>query len=229
MRTFQLSKPWMWFSVIMLIIVIGLWLSAGSWLDAGLLWINLHPQTAWLVFIVIYVIAALLMMPVVALSIPAGALFGFGPGLVIVWVASVSSSMLAMLAARTVLREHAQKILQKKRRFLAVERAVTKNGFVTVLLSRLSLVLPFVVMNYVFSVTQVRVRDYFLATIIGILPSKVLYVYTGFIARDLSVAMQTGVSFNGYGILVLIVGLLATIVMIILLSRAANQYLEEET
>lgn len=213
-----------------LVIAVAIWvLPVKEALSTSLFWIDQHPYSAWLVFIALYVITALLLIPVVILSIPAGAIFGFGPGVLIVWTASVLSAMLAMLAARTVLQAKAQRLLKQRRRFRALERAISRNGFVTVLLSRLSLVLPFVVMNYVFSVTAVRVRDYFLATIIGILPSKILYVYTGFVARDLAASMQTGVSFSGYGTLVLVIGLLATVVMIIIVSRAASHYLQEES
>ena len=49
-------------------------------------------------------------------------------------------------------------------------------------LLRLSPVVPFNVLNYAFGVTRVSLRDYVLASWIGMMPGTLMYVYLGSIA-----------------------------------------------
>ena len=57
----------------------------------------------------------------------------------------------------------AQRVAQNLR-FRAIDQAVADQGFKIVLLTRLSPVFPFNVLNYAFALTQVRFRDYVLAS-----------------------------------------------------------------
>ena len=53
-------------------------------------------------------------------------------------------------------------------------------------LLRLSPVVPFNVLNYAFGLTRVSLRDYVVASWIGMMPGTLLYVYLGSIAGDLA-------------------------------------------
>jgi uncharacterized membrane protein YdjX (TVP38/TMEM64 family) len=67
----------------------------------------------------------------------------------------------------------------------AIEAALREEAFVIVVLTRLSLIIPFNLLNYAFGATSVRAPTHFLATAIGMLPAVALYVYLGTLARDL--------------------------------------------
>jgi len=56
---------------------------------------------------------------------------------------------------------------------------VGREGFKIVLLTRLSPIFPFVILNYAFSLTKVRFGAYALASWIGMLPGTLMYVYIG--------------------------------------------------
>src|SRR5260370_29111326 len=72
------------------------------------------------------------------------------------------------------------------RRFCALDPAVAAGGFKIVLLTRLSPLFPFTLLNYAFGLTKVRFRDYVLASWIGMLPGTVMYVYLGSTVKELA-------------------------------------------
>src|SRR5260370_14601840 len=70
------------------------------------------------------------------------------------------------------------------RRFCALDPAVAAGGFKIVLLTRLSPLFPFTLLNYAFGLTKVRFRDYILASWIGMLPGTLMYVYLGSTGKE---------------------------------------------
>ena len=71
-------------------------------------------------------------------------------------------------------------------RFAAIDRAVGREGLKIVLLTRLSPVFPFNLLNYAFGLTTVSLRDYVLGSLVGMLPGTVMYVYLGSLITSLS-------------------------------------------
>ena len=67
-----------------------------------------------------------------------------------------------------------------------VDAAVAREGWKIVLLTRLSPAFPFNLLNYAFGLTRVALRDYVLASWIGMMPGTVMYVYLGSVAGDLA-------------------------------------------
>lgn len=110
--------------------------------------------------------------------------------------------------------------------------ATHHEGFTIVFLTRLSPVFPFNLLNYAFGLTAVRLRDYFLASWIGMLPGTILYVYIGSVAKDLTELTSGDIQSGMAGRLLLLVGLAATLILTILITRKAtrilNAHLERE-
>jgi pyruvate/2-oxoglutarate dehydrogenase complex dihydrolipoamide dehydrogenase (E3) component len=95
-----------------------------------------------------------------------------------------------------------------------------------VLLTRLSPVFPFVLLNYLLGLTAVRTGAYVLANLIGMLPATFLFVYIGAAARD-AIAGQSDTSADFYQQILKYVGLLATIAVVVLVTRIARKALRE--
>ena len=87
---------------------------------------------------------------------------------------------------RTLARGFIEAKISHNPRFRAIDQAVKHEGFKIVLLTRLSPVFPFNLLNYAFGLTPVSLRDYFLASWIGMLPGTVMYVYLGSAAKNLA-------------------------------------------
>ena len=88
-----------------------------------------------------------------------------------------------------------------------------------VLLSRLSPVFPFTLLNYFLGLTTVRLGPYLLGNLIGMLPGTFLYVYLGSTART-ALTGRTGIAFQ-------LLGLAATIAVVALVTRQARRAMQE--
>jgi len=180
------------------------------------------------IFVAAYIAATVAFLPGSLLTLAAG--FAYGPfwGLLVVSPASVAGATVAFLLGRTFLRDWAFRKTSDSPRVTAIRRAVEREGFKMVLLLRLSPLVPFNVLNYALSLSNVRVGTYVLASALGMLPGTVLYVYLGSLAptaAELSTAAQGG----GTGRLLLYVaGLAATIAVVIVATRAAKRALRDE-
>jgi len=189
-------------------------------------WISGLGSTAPLVFIPLYVVACVLFIPGSILTLSAGFLFGVVWGSMYVSVAATVGATLAFLVGRYFARQWVAARLADYPKFKAVDEAVAREGWKIVALTRLSPVFPFNLLNYAFGLTNVRVRDYVIASWAGTLPGTILYVYLGSLAGDLTRVATGGVErtpaeWAFYGI-----GLLATIAVTVYITRVSNRALK---
>jgi len=185
----------------------------------------------------LYIIATLIGVAT-PLTMAAGVIYGVVGGVAIVSPASVTAATIAFLLGRFVLRSSIEKKVAANPKFAAIERAVGKNGFKIVGLVRLSPVFPFTLLNYGLGLTPVKLRDYVLASWLGMLPGTLLYVYLGYTIGDIG-AIFAGASkvapppdatfFQLHGKKVLLgVGLAATIAVTAYVTKIARGALAEE-
>lgn len=176
---------------------------------------------------VVYVIATVMMVPGLILTLGAGFAFGLVQGTITVSIGSVIGATAAFLIGRTMARDFVEQKVAEFPKFSAVDKAVENAGFKIVLLTRLSPAFPFNVLNYLFSITSVRTRDYFFASWIGMLPGTLMYVYFGTAIKN--IADLVGGRFEGgTGQKVLLaVGLLATVVVTVYVTRVARAAIRE--
>ncbi len=118
------------------------------------------------------------------ITIGAGTLFGLKTGFVVVILGANLGALCSFLLARTFLREKVAAWAAANPRFRSLDQAIGRQGFKMVLLTRLSPVFPFVLLNYFLGLTAVRTGAYILANLIGMLPATFLFVYIGAAARD---------------------------------------------
>ena len=93
---------------------------------------------------------------------------------------------------------------------------------------RLQPVLPFNILNYALGLTSISLRDYMLASWIGMFPATVLYVYLGSIMNDISDLLRGRPNSGMAGRLLVWGGLAAIVVLVWWLGRIANKALREE-
>jgi uncharacterized membrane protein YdjX (TVP38/TMEM64 family) len=151
----------------------------------------------------------------------------FGPvvGIPTVSIGSTLGAGAAFLLARGLLRDWVSRAVAKRPEFRALDKAVAREGFKVVLLTRLSPILPFNLLNFALGLTTVSFRDFLVASWIGMLPGAVLYVYVGSTVKNLA-DLTSGRTVDGPGfIAILIIGLAATLLAVILLGRIARRAL----
>jgi len=176
------------------------------------------------VFALVYVVAALLFVPGSVLTIAAGVVFGLGWGTLVVSVASTATAAAAFLIARHVARARVEKMARRHDRFGAIDRAIRAGGWKVVALLRLSPVVPFSLSNYLYGLTAVRFWPYLLASWATMLPGTLLYVSLGAAGRAAASAGK-GEQRSRWEWALLAAGVVATVVVTVLLSRAARREL----
>jgi len=202
---------------------------AGGYVPRFAAWVDGLGVWGPAVFMAGYALATVAFVPASALTLAAGAIFGLLAGVLYVFVAASIGACLAFLVSRNFARAAVEKRVAGDQRFVAIDRAVGEQGRKIVFLLRLSPVFPFNLLNYALGLTNVRFVDYALACT-GMLPGTVLYVYLGFVGGGLAAAAGAGTAAPGAGTyLVQLLGLLATVVVTVLVTRTAKKALQEAT
>jgi uncharacterized membrane protein YdjX (TVP38/TMEM64 family) len=203
------------------------YLSLQERLGTLLRWIDSLGNWGPAAFILIYIAGCVLFVPGSALTLGAGILFGVPRGSIIVSIAATLGATAAFLIARYLAREWVAGKLAAHPKFSAVDQAVASEGWKMVGLIRLSPIFPFSLMNYAFGITRVSLRDYVLASWIGMLPGTVMYVYIGSLIGDLGNLGSTNRQKTLLEWTLYAVGLLATIVITFYVTRTARKALGE--
>ena len=134
----------------------------------------------------------------------------------------------AFLLGRTLLSDWAAARVGRSPKARAIEAAVAREGFLLVLLLRLSPVFPFNALNYLLSLTRVRFGTYVLASFIGMLPGTALYAYLGSLAPAAAQLSSSAPEASGARTAVYAIGLAATVAVVIAVTRLARKALAEK-
>jgi uncharacterized membrane protein YdjX (TVP38/TMEM64 family) len=195
---------------------------------AALAWIKTLGYLAPIAFIGIYNLATILLIPGSLLTLGGGFIFGAVWGSVYVLIAATLGATFAFLIGRYLSRDWVRQQLDKYPKFKAIEAAVSKEGLKVVLLTRLSPVFPFNLLNYAFGVTGVSLKDYVFGSI-GMIPGTILYVYIGSLVGDLALIGTSAQPDNPLlKWMIRSIGLIATVAVTIYITRIAKKALDEQ-
>ncbi len=170
-------------------------------------------------FVLLYIVCCIALVPGAVLTLGAGAVFGLVKGSILVSIAATLGATAAMLVGRYLARDWVQRKLATHPTFNSIDQAVEREGWKIVFLTRLSPAFPFFIVNYLYGLTRVRLRDYVLATWIGIMPGSTLFVYIGSLASPDAAKNSTAAwIFKG-------IGLVATVLVTVYLTKIARRAL----
>ncbi|MFM8287648.1 MAG: TVP38/TMEM64 family protein [Planctomycetaceae bacterium] len=180
----------------------------------------------------LYLPVCLLMLPGSPLTLLAGFVFGQTLGgflwtLACLSLGSTLGATAAFLAGRTLARDAIRDRVAQSPRFQQLDRGVVRSGFTLVLLARLSPVLPFNLLNYAFGLTGLPLSTYVLASWLGMLPGTVLFLYLGASLGNLAEVATGQVARTPAQQALFVVGLVATLGLVLLLARLARRALAD--
>lgn len=206
-------------------VVVAVRYNAPALLRDLLAWIDAQGPAGIAVFVATYIVATVLFIPGSILTLGAGFVFGVVGGTLSVSVASTLGASAAFLVGRYIARDWVASKTQGSPRFAAIDDAVGREGWKIVLLTRLSPVFPFNLLNYAYGLTGVSLPSYFFASWIGMLPGTVMYVYFGSLAANLATlggaTQQRGsLQWVLYGL-----GFAATVAVTVFVTRLARRAL----
>jgi uncharacterized membrane protein YdjX (TVP38/TMEM64 family) len=222
-------KPVVILAAVVVLLVLGAKTFALQERVSGVLsWIDAQGAVGLVVFLFVYILACVLLLPGSILTLGAGAIYGVAAGAILVSISSTLGATAAFLVGRYVARGWVSRRTAGNKTFVAIDRAVAREGWKIVGLTRLSPAFPFALLNYGYGLTRVSLRDYVLASWIGMLPGTVMYVYMGSLAGDLA---SLGTPANGdaaaVGWALKIVGFVATVGVTLYVTRIARRALSE--
>ena len=196
-----------------------------EWISAFQEWVQGFGILGWFIFAIVYALTTFLLVPGSFLTLAAGVIWGFW-GFPIVVVGATLGSALSFIAARFWFHDRVQSRVKAYPKFKAVNEAIGDEGWKVVFLLRLSPALPFSLQNWFLGITPVGFWPSQIATFFGIMPGTLLYVWIGSLggaaaggSDDMSIA-----KYVVFGI-----GLLATLVVTILVTKKASAKLKEFT
>ncbi len=198
------------------------------WLASTLQWIQELGAVGAIAFIVLYIIAAIAFLPGSVLTLGAGVVFGVVAGSIYVFIGATLGATVAFLVGRYIARGWVAQKIAGNTKFKAIDNAVGREGFKIVLLTRLSPVFPFNLLNYAFGITQVSLKDYVLGCV-GMIPGTIMYVYLGSLAGNIAMIAAGDQPENPtITWAIRIIGFIATLAVTLYVTQVARKALAEQ-
>lgn len=196
-------------------------------------WFEDLGRLAPILFVIILIFGVVILAPTPILKVTAGALFPYWLAVLINFTASVIGGLLAFMLGRLLFRDMIAKIVAEDKRLQNVENAIEEEAMKISVLVRLSPLIPDELLNYVMASGPVTTRVFFFSSLSSIIYS-LAYAYFGLALGKIALSSEGMSQFNespvGMGLLIL--GLIATIIATIIVTRvtmaALNDAIEEE-
>ncbi|KAL1216536.1 putative membrane protein [Cardamine amara subsp. amara] len=174
-----------------------------------------------------YIPLTIVAVPASVLTLGGGYLFGLPVGFVADSIGATLGATAAFLLGRTIGRSYVTSKIKHYPKFQAVSLAIQKSGFKIVLLLRVVPILPFNMLNYLLSVTPVRLGEYMLATWFGMMPITFALVYVGTTLKDLSDITHGWHEMSAFRWVLMMFGVALAVILIICITRVAKSSLEK--
>jgi uncharacterized membrane protein YdjX (TVP38/TMEM64 family) len=150
-----------------------------AWLDAFKAWVQGVGPIGYVLYVLVYVVCCVLVVPALALTLGSGAIFGFVGGAIVNVIGATLGATAAFLLARGVLRHRVERMTSGNAKFSALDRAITREGTKIMWLVRVSGFPPFTWVNYAFGLTGIGLGPFLLTTFFGIIPGTIAFTYAG--------------------------------------------------
>ncbi|WP_392532515.1 TVP38/TMEM64 family protein [Nostoc sp. C117] len=194
----------------------------------ALQWIDSLGTVGAIAFIALYIIATVAFFPGSILTLGSGVIFGVVWGSLYVFIGATLGATAAFLVGRYLARDWIAHKIADNKKFAAIDQAVGREGLKIVLLTRLSPIFPFNLLNYSLGITGVSLKDYFIGSL-GMIPGTIMYVYLGSLAGNLAmIGTETQPTNPTIQWAIRIIGFIATVAVTIYITRIARKALEEE-
>jgi len=174
-------------------------------------------------FVVIYIFIVLLILPASWLSIAAGYLYGTYLGSLIVFISAFIGASISFFISKRFLSKKVLDIINRYPKLSLLENIIQKGGLKLIVLTRLSPLFPFSILNYFYGLNNITYKD-FSISLICIIPGTFLYCSVGSLLNDLSDIVNLKLNNNLFTSLISII---STSLVIYFLSKYSNEIINE--
>ncbi|MEC4985677.1 MAG: TVP38/TMEM64 family protein [Oscillatoria sp. PMC 1068.18] len=141
-----------------------------TWLEAQGMWTPI-------VYIALYAIATLFILPSTPLNLAGGAIFGTWVGTFWTSLAAIIAALIGFAFTRTIGKELITQKLAGK--WEAIDTDIRQGGLFYIFAIRLLPIIPYGLVNFAAGLTSIRFQDYFWGTIFGTIPGILPFVAIG--------------------------------------------------
>ena len=128
-----------------------------------------------LVFVLLWIVAAVFFLPGLAITIAGGLIFGAVWGTVWTTVGANLGAIAAFLIGRYAARDMVEGMVEKNQALKKIDEGVARQGWRMLMITRLVPIFPFNVQNYVYGLTDIPLRTYVLVTVPCMLPATIAF------------------------------------------------------
>ncbi|MDJ0758735.1 MAG: TVP38/TMEM64 family protein [Woeseiaceae bacterium] len=185
------------------------------------------PLLAAIAYVSLAVLMIVLLSPGWIIMMVAGLMFGVVKGIALATMAVTLGALAAFFVGRTLARDSVRTRISGNARLEALDHAIGNRSFRIVFLTRVALVLPFNLLNYVYGATRVSAGTYAAATAIGMLPPIALYVYLGSLNDDIAQILSRERSLDASSWVAIGVAIVAIVLVVRVIRKAADEALKE--
>ncbi|RLS84197.1 MAG: TVP38/TMEM64 family protein [Planctomycetota bacterium] len=186
----------------------------------------------------LYFLLGVFSLPASLITISAGFLFGFFPGVLIANLGSTLGAAVMFILGRFLFRDFVERQVEKSGFLKNFDTLMEKRGFKIVLLARLAIFMPYGILNYAFSATKIPLRTFVLGSMLGMLPGSILYILIGTSIENLSdllvlsnkpsdLANSSDQNFRFWYFAFMGVGILAMFILLYYLGKIATLSLKD--
>ena len=178
-------------------------------------------------FILLYIFWVNIFLPGSWLSMLGGLLYGSLLGSLYVFLGASLGATLTFFLGRTFLRRWFQNRLSSFPKLELVERSLSNQGIKFVVLTRLSPIFPFGILNIAYSLSNIKTSD-FLIGLLAILPGTFLYCSLGSLASNIykfDEIITGGDPF--YSFCLTCIGFFATLLLVLMISSITRRSLQD--
>ena len=192
----------------------------------ALQWIDGLGAVGAIAFMIVYIVATVAFVPGTLLTLGAGVVFGVVLGSIYVFIGATIGATGAFLVGRYLARGWISQKIAGNEKFAAIDNAIGREGLKIVLLTRLSPVFPFNLLNYALGITGVSLKDYVLASI-GMIPGTIMYVYFGSLVGNIATIDPKQATNSTVETAIFIIGGVIAVAVILYVTKVARKALDE--
>ena len=173
-------------------------------------------------------LAIVLLLPTPFVKVGAGAIFPFWIVVAVNFVASMVGGLIAFVLGRWLFRDSIKEAIQNDKRMLNIESALDEDAMRISVLVRLSPILPDEWLNYIMSATPVSMRVFVLSNVSSLIYC-IIYAYYGYALGSIALSRSgmAGLTQSSGGLLLLLMGIIATVIATVIVTRTSIRVLKE--
>lgn len=157
-------------------------------LDALIGFVKASGPAGPVIYCVIYLIGPTVFFPASVLTMAGGALFGPLWGTVYTIFSATAGATVPFLLTRRFGRKPLEHMISKFENFDSLfqkfEESAETEGWKYVAFTRLVTLFPFLILNYAFGLTKIRLWTYVWASFVFMLPGSFMFTYMGYAGRE---------------------------------------------